>query len=155
MKILMVCLGNICRSPLAEGILQHEADARGLGWQVDSAGTGGWHVGEMPDSRSVEVARRNGVDISKQRGRQLKAKDLDDFDLILAMDAQNYQDISRLATTAEQREKIKLMTSFAYPHKNKAVPDPYYGKMKNFEEVYNLLQISCEKLIEFYLQKTL
>lgn len=154
MKILMVCLGNICRSPLAEGILQHEVVARGLGWQVDSAGTGGWHVGEAPDYRSIVVAQRNGVDISKQRGRQLKAKDLDDFDLILAMDAQNYQDISRLAITTEQRQKIKLMTSFAYPDKNKAVPDPYYGKMKNFEDVYHLLQFSCEKLIEFYTSQT-
>lgn len=153
MKILMVCLGNICRSPLAEGILQQEADARGLGWQVDSAGTGSWHIGDAPDSRSIEVAHRNGVDISKQRARQLQAKDLDDFDLILAMDAQNYQDISRIATTAEQREKIKLITSFAYPNKNKAVPDPYYGKMKNFEEVFDLLQFSCEKLIAFYTTK--
>lgn len=146
----MVCLGNICRSPLAEGILQQEAAARGLTWHVDSAGTGSWHAGNPPHPRSVEVAQKQGINISQQRARQLLATDLDDFDLILTMDAQNYQDTLRLSTTEEQRQKIKLMTAFAFPNQNKAVPDPYYGTIKNYEEVFSLLKISCQKLIEFY-----
>lgn len=143
----MVCLGNICRSPLAEGILQHKITQHGLGWQVDSAGTGNWHVGEQPDHRSVATARKHGIDISRQRARQLKPHDLDRFDLVLAMDSQNYRDILRLATTKEQEEKVQLIMNFVTPGRNQAVPDPYWDD-NGFELVYGMLDEACGRVVE-------
>lgn len=148
MKILMVCLGNICRSPLAEGILKHKIAAHELDWQVDSAGTGGWHVGELPDSRSIAEARKNGIDITDQRSQKITATDLDEYDLILAMDASNYQDIKRLATTDEQRRKVKMIMNFANPDRNESVPDPYYND--GFPRVYRMLDEACEAIVEKY-----
>jgi len=145
MKILMVCLGNICRSPLAEGILKQKVKKKELTWQIDSAGTSGWHIGELPDSRSISTAKQHGIDISDQRSRQLKASDLQEFDLILAMDTSNYNDILRLANK-EQRDKVKMILNFAYPGENRAVPDPYYND--GFEQVYQLLDIACDQLIQ-------
>jgi len=145
MKILMVCLGNICRSPLAEGILKQKVKKKELTWQIDSAGTSGWHIGELPDSRSISTAKQHGIDISDQRSRQLKASDLQEFDLILAMDTSNYNDILRLANK-EQRDKVKMILNFAYPGENRAVPDPYYND--GFEQVYQLLDTACDQLIQ-------
>ena len=147
MKILVVCLGNICRSPLAEGLLQRAADARDLPWTVDSAGTGDYHVGEAPDPRSVAVAARHGLDISQQRARQLTAADLDRYDLLLAMDAQNYQHIRRLATTDEQRDKVKLILNYTQPGRNAGVPDPYWDD-DGFLGVYRLLEEACAAVCE-------
>jgi len=149
MKILMVCLGNICRSPLAEGILQHKITQHGLAWQVDSAGTGSWHVGDLPDARSIATARRHGIDISGQRARQLKPHDLDRFDLVLAMDSQNYRDILRLATTKEQEEKVQLIMNFVTPDRNQAVPDPYWDD-NGFEKVFGMLEEACGRVVERY-----
>ncbi|MCU0346272.1 MAG: low molecular weight phosphotyrosine protein phosphatase [Saprospiraceae bacterium] len=146
MKILMVCLGNICRSPLAEGILQHKIEQHGLDWQVDSAGTGAWHTGQQPDSRSIATARKYSIDISRQRARQLKPHDLDRFDLVLAMDSQNYRDILHLATTKEQQEKVKLIMNYVTPGRNQAVPDPYWDD-NGFEQVYSMLEQACDQLI--------
>ncbi|MEO6151437.1 MAG: low molecular weight protein-tyrosine-phosphatase [Mucilaginibacter sp.] len=119
MKILMVCLGNICRSPLAEGIMQHLADKHGLNWTVDSAGTGGWHVGNSPDRRSTRTALKRGVDISKQSCRQFKTNDFDEFDLILVMDKSNLKDVLSKTRNPQDAQKVKLLLN------NAEVPDPY------------------------------
>lgn len=146
MKILMVCLGNICRSPLAEGILKAKIEKKGLDWQVDSAGTGSWHVGELPDSRSIAIARQYGIDISYQRARQLKADDLQRFDLIFAMDTQNYRDILRFANNETERAKIHLIMHMIQPNSNQSVPDPYWDD-DGFEAVFLMLDEACEEII--------
>jgi protein-tyrosine phosphatase len=143
----MVCLGNICRSPLAEGVMRHKIKAHNLDWEVDSAGTGGWHAGELPDKRSIEVARKHGIDLTDQRARKLLASDLKEFDLIFAMDAQNQRDILRLAKTDEQRQKVHLILNIPHPNSQKEVPDPYYGGLNGFEEVYEMLDEACEAVI--------
>lgn len=148
MKILMVCLGNICRSPLAEGILKSKIDKEQLNWEVDSAGTSSWHIGELPDLRSIETAKTHGIDISDQRARQLKKSDIKTFDLILAMDSSNYSNILRFCTSDEDREKVKLMLNFSFPGRNMPVPDPYYDG--GFEKVFNLLDDASKEIIESY-----
>jgi len=147
MKILMVCLGNICRSPLAEGIMQNKINQNNLDWEVDSSGTGAWHSGELPDPRSIKVAKKNNIDITNQRGRQFKQQDLDDFDLILTMDASNFQNVKRLATSKAQEDKIHLIMNFANPGMNQIVPDPYYGD-DGFENVYEMLDEACECIVK-------
>lgn len=149
MKILMVCLGNICRSPLAEGILKQKIRAEGMDWTVDSAGTGRWHVGEKPDPRSIAVAKKNGLDITDQRGRQLKADDLEEYDLIFAMDSSNYQNIMALATNEEQKEKVEMIMNMVKPNYNINVPDPYWGD-DGFDNVYAMLEEASEAIIERY-----
>ncbi len=150
MKILMVCLGNICRSPLAEGILRYKIKARGLDWEVDSAGTGSWHVGDSPDPRSIEVAQAHGIDIRQQRARQFRAADLANFDLILAMDSSNYQHICRQAASPAEAGKVHMILNFVEPDGNSNVPDPYYGGDDGFEHVFQLLDQACDSLIEQY-----
>ena len=147
MKILMVCLGNICRSPLAEGIMQNKIAQRGLEWSVDSAGTGAWHVGENPDQRSIEVANKYGVDITNQRSRQLSTSDLQEFDLIFAMDSSNYQNILKMASSAEEEQKVEMIMNVVKPGFNQNVPDPYYDN-DGFELVFKMLDEACEKVIE-------
>ena len=144
----MVCLGNICRSPLAEGILKEKALKAGLNWDIDSAGTQGWHSGNGPDDRSVKIAKENGIDISSQRSRQFSAKDFDDFDLILAMDASNYQNILKLSNDDNDHKKVKLILNYTYPNENRQVPDPYYNN--GFNIVYEMLDKSCDKIVELY-----
>lgn len=144
----MICLGNICRSPLAEGILKDKIAKNNLDWIVDSAGTGGWHVGEKPDSRSIAVARKHNIDLTYQRARQFQAADLDAFDLILAMDKSNYRDVVKQAKTDEQREKVKLMLNFSRPYSDLEVPDPYYDN--SFDLVFDLLDTACEAVIKKY-----
>lgn len=145
MKILMVCLGNICRSPLAEGILKAKIGSKGLDWEVDSAGTSAWHIGDPPDPRSIEIARTNGIDISSQKARQFKYQDFETFDLILVMDSSNYNNIKSMAKTDSQVAKVKLILNFSQPGSNRKVPDPYYDD--NFEAVYHLLDMACEALL--------
>lgn len=147
MKILMVCLGNICRSPLAEGIMKHKLREHGLDWTVDSAGTGFWHVGEPPDPRSVSTARQHGLDISRQRARQIQLADLDDYDLILAMDSSNYQDILRLANGSRQETKVEMILNYVDPGSNRNVPDPYWND-DGFDRVFHMLDEACERVIE-------
>lgn len=144
----MVCLGNICRSPLAEGILLSKIKEAGLGWSVDSAGTSGWHKGDLPHKGSIKIAKENGIDITSQRSREFIASDFDHFDLILAMDSNNYQDILQLATDQSQKDKVKLMLNFAHPGSNMGVPDPYYTG--DFQEVYDLLELGCTNLLKAY-----
>jgi protein-tyrosine phosphatase len=149
MKILMVCLGNICRSPLAEGILRAKIEAEGLSWEVDSVGIGAWHMGEAPDRRSIAIARRHGIDISSQRARRLQAADLEAFDLIFAMDEQNYQDILRLDGKRRYRHKVSLLMSLAHPDKKVSIPDPYWND-DGFEKVFQMIEQACEALVRRY-----
>ena len=146
MRILAVCLGNICRSPLAHGILRRESERRGLGWTIDSAGTGAYHVGEGPDPRSVAEARRRGIDISGQRARQLVPEDFARFDHILVMDASNYQNARRLARTDEERDKVELIMNYAEPGRNGQVPDPYWDD-DGFAGVYAMLARAVEGFV--------
>ncbi len=145
----MVCLGNICRSPLAQGILEDKIKKHGFNWQVDSAGTGGWHSGELPDRRSIQVAKKYGIDLSSQRARKLNGYDLENFDLIFAMDKSNLQDIQKLAQNQEELKKIKLILNESHPNENLIVPDPYYND-NGFEEVYQLLDEACTTIIQNY-----
>lgn len=149
MKILMVCLGNICRSPLAEGILKRKIKEKGLDWTVDSAGTGSWHVGDLPDPRSVSTARKNGINITDQRARQFRASDFDEFDLILTMDRHNYRDVLRFATKETQQAKVQMIMDFINPGKNMDVPDPYWDD-EGFDKVFQMLEEACEAVIERY-----
>lgn len=147
MKVLMVCLGNICRSPLAQGILEHKVKEAGLDWQVDSAGTGGWHAGEAPDIRSQEVARKHGINISRQAARKIRSIDIDDFDLIYCMDSSNYKDVIEMCHNEEEEAKVKLIMNEAEPGGNINVPDPYYGGADGFENVYQMLDRACDAII--------
>ena len=146
MNILMVCLGNICRSPLAEGIMKHKAGQAGLDWFVDSAGTGFWHVGELPDPRSIATARQYGIDLTDQRARQFRAADFERFDRIFVMDTQNLRDVLRLAGRDEHRTKVELILDQTHPGQNRSVPDPYYDD-DGFEEVFQMLDRACEQFI--------
>lgn len=147
MRVLMVCLGNICRSPLAEGILKHKVRETGLDWAVDSAGTGSWHSGELPDRRSILVARKYGIDITDQRARQFQAADFERFDLILVMDTQNRRDVLRQAQQEGHRSKVQLILDYLYPGQDRNVPDPYYDD-DGFEAVFRMLDAACDKLLE-------
>ncbi len=146
MRVLMVCLGNICRSPLAEGILRAKVETRGLDWKIDSAGTGDWHIGEGPDPRSIDTARKNGIDISGQRARQFRKADLREFDLILAMDQENYRNVIRMAESEEERKKVEMIMNFVQPGQNESVPDPYWND-DGFDRVYAMLEEACERLV--------
>lgn len=148
-QVLMVCLGNICRSPLAEGILQSKVDATKI--RVDSAGTAAYHVGELPDNRSIEVARKHGIDLSGQRARKFTRKDFDIFDVIYAMDLSNYNSILDFARNEAYQKKVHLILNEVYPKANREVPDPYYGGLEGFEQVFQLLEEACI-LIEQKLQ---
>ena len=147
----MVCLGNICRSPLAEGVLQTRINELNLDWTVDSAGTSGFHNGEMPDGRSVEVALNHGIDIRKQKSRILTSKDFDVYDHILVMDSENYKQAINLANSDHQRKKVSLLMNYAYPNENRAVPDPYYGG--GFEFVFEMIEKGVDKFIENHINK--
>lgn len=140
----MVCLGNICRSPLAEGILKSKIDASKV--FVDSAGTGDWHVGDEPDKRSIAVGKKYNVDIKDQRGRQFSAKDFEDFDLIYVMDNSNKENVLSLAENDVQKEKVKLILDEIFPGENVDVPDPYFGGNSGFENVFKMLDEACEKI---------
>ena len=147
MRILFVCLGNICRSPMAEGVFRAVARERGLDVDIDSAGTSAWHVGEAPDPRAQAAAAANGVDISALRGRQAKAADMEDFDLILAMDEENLRDLQRLAGP-RNAGKVKLFLDYAPDGWEREVPDPYYGGEAGFAHVLNLLRAAAEGLAD-------
>jgi protein-tyrosine phosphatase len=145
-KILMVCLGNICRSPLAEGILKSKVDSGKI--HVESAGTGDWHIGQLPDKRSIKVAREHGLDITDQRGRQFNRSDFDRFDMIFVMDNSNYEDVLSLARNEEDKKKVFLILNEIFPDENLDVPDPYTGGESGFKQVYDMLDQATEKIVE-------
>lgn len=144
----MVCLGNICRSPMAEGILRKKAEEKGKNIFIDSAGTSNYHVGEHPDERATAKAKKYQVDISKLRGRQFSKDDFEKFDLILAMDTNNYSDIISKASNESEKQKVKMILNYSHPGKNLSVPDPYYGGDAGFEEVFSLLSEACDQILE-------
>lgn len=144
-KILMVCLGNICRSPLAEGILKSKV---GNDIIVDSAGTAAYHVGELPDERSIGVAYINNIDISDQRAREVKISDFDEYDCIYAMDKENYNNLRFMAKTDVHKKKIKMLMNELLPNENIDVPDPYYGGENGFNEIYVMIDKATDKIIE-------
>lgn len=151
MKILMVCLGNICRSPIAEGVLQKKAVAAGLNWFVDSAGTNGYHVGEHPHHLSQKVSLANGIDISKQISRQFIKEDFQQFDKIYAMANDVMSDIKHIAAEAFDEQKAKLFLNELYPGKNSDVKDPWYGNEDGYVEVFEQIEKACDAIIINYL----
>ena len=145
-KILMVCLGNICRSPLAEGLLASKLPKDKF--IVDSAGTGHWHVGKQPDQRSIDIAKKNGLDITYQKGRLFDVADFDSSDYIYVMDSNNYDDVVKLARTDDHRKKVKMILDELFPGEKVDVPDPYFGLQNGFDTVYNMLDQACENIAE-------
>lgn len=150
MRVLMVCLGNICRSPVAEGILRKKAHEKGLPIETDSAGTSAFHLGQPPDARMIVTAKKNGIDISDLRARQFLPIDFHRFDLIYAMDQANYDNIIRLASSDEDRKKVKLILNETQPGSNAEVPDPYYGGDQGFQHVIDLLTVAVDNAINRY-----
>lgn len=147
----MVCLGNICRSPLAEGIMKTKLPEN---FVVDSAGTISMHEGEHPDKRAIKTAANHNIDISKQRSRPITTKDFENFDKIYCMDVDVLADVVSKTKNEEQRQKISLFLEAAGDHKNTEVSDPYWGDMKDFEEVFQLLDKGCGKIAENLLLKS-
>lgn len=145
-KILMVCLGNICRSPLAEGILASKLPSENF--IVDSAGTGDWHLGKQPDKRSIAIAKSKGIDISCQKARQFTTQDFIEYDYIFAMDGSNYQNILTLAPNQKSKEKVTLILNELFENENADVPDPYFGLENGFEIVYEMLDEVCENIAD-------
>lgn len=145
-RVLMVCLGNICRSPMAEGILKHKAQSQGLSILVDSAGTSDWHRGEQPDGRAMEEMRNNGIDISDQASRPFSILDFTKFDYILVMDDSNKNNVLSVARNRTDTSKVHMILDFGNEIKGRPVPDPYYDD--GFGRVYDLLDYACEAFIE-------
>jgi protein-tyrosine phosphatase len=150
MKILMVCLGNICRSPLAQGILEHLIAKNNLDWMVDSAGTNGYHIGEPPHHLSTKVAKENNIDISKQRCRKFCKDDAQKFDRIYVMDTENYQAVEQILGKDFDESKVDFILNEVYPNQNIEVPDPWYGNIDGYYKVYDMLHKACELIIAKY-----
>jgi protein-tyrosine phosphatase len=149
MKILMVCLGNICRSPMAEGIMRHKIASGGLDWEVSSCGTGSWHVGEPPHPDGQRAMKRKGLDISHQRAKQFHGHFLEAYDLIFAMDSSNYNDIMKHAQSEAERQKVAMIMNMSRPGKNESIPDPYYNDAL-YDQVFDMLNEACDAIIEQY-----
>ncbi|MGB3237752.1 MAG: low molecular weight protein-tyrosine-phosphatase [Geitlerinemataceae cyanobacterium] len=154
-KLLFVCLGNICRSPSAENIMNHLIEEKGLGDRIvcDSAGTSSYHIGSSPDRRMGVAAQKRGIEL-KGKARQFDRKDFEHFDLILAMDRQNYRDILSLDTQGQYQDKVRLMCDFCTRHSLKEVPDPYYGGPEGFDRVIDLLMDACDGLLKYSIDRT-
>lgn len=152
-KILMVCLGNICRSPIAEGILFSKLPKDAF--IVASAGTGNWHVGQQPDLRSIAVSKKYGIDIANQKCQQFNTADFDTFDYIYVMDSSNYDEVIKLAKNENQKKKVTLILNELYPNENRNVPDPYFGSENGFELVYKMLEETCEIIAKKLIKKHL
>jgi protein-tyrosine phosphatase len=148
MKILMVCLGNICRSPLAEGILQDKALKAGLNWKIESAGTDTYHVGEAPHPLSQKVAREHGIDICSQRARRFVAEDFEKFDKIYALAEDVLYEIKRIARNKFDGSKIDLLMNELYPGKNMDVPDPWYGSEEGYHKAYQMIEAACDAIVK-------
>ena len=145
MKILMVCLGNICRSPIAHGILESKLPE---GWSVDSAGTSGWHEGERPDTRSILESKKNNIDIDHQRSRPVREQDFYDFDILFAMDSSNYTNLRNMAPEEGLKHKVRLIMNEVEPGQNIQVPDPYSGGQSGFEHVFGMLDEAIDAFLE-------
>lgn len=145
MTILMVCLGNICRSPLAQGILANKLNSEMF--MVDSAGTSNYHIGKLPDERSIAIAQKMGLDITNQRARQITAEDFNHFDLIYVMDKSNYINVVALTSDEKKKQKVKLILS-EINGEDMEVPDPYHGDEDSFKHVFDLLDIACENIAQ-------
>ncbi|WP_413999010.1 low molecular weight protein-tyrosine-phosphatase [Flavobacterium sp. W1B] len=150
-KILMVCLGNICRSPLAEGILSSKLPKDKF--RVDSAGTGSWHIGQSPDVRSIATAKKYDIDISNQRGKQFQKSDFETYDYIYVMDQSNYENVIELSENPDQKNKVKIILDELFPNENVDVPDPYFGLPNGFEIVYKMLDEVCDIIAEKLIEK--
>ncbi len=147
-SLLFVCLGNICRSPLAEGIFAHLAKQAGVDVHIDSAGTGSWHMGERPDKRAQAVARGHGVELPG-RARKVRASDMLDFDYVIAMDRSNFAHLAALRRSCHGSARLHLLREFdPEPGRDKDVPDPYYGGRSGFEECFGIVERSCRELLE-------
>lgn len=142
-RVLMVCLGNICRSPLAEGILRNKTKELNIEIRIDSAGISNYHIGEHPDKRTIENAKKHNVDVSKLKARQFSVDDFDNFDLIFVMDGSNYSDVISLARNEKDKKKVEMILNRVYPNSNMSVPDPYFGGEQGFENVFILLNNAC------------
>lgn len=154
MKILMVCLGNICRSPLAEGILKHKALQQGLHWEVGSAGTAGYHVGEPPHRLSIKVAKQNGIDISRQCCSRFIKEDIFYYDKIFVMDDENYAEVKRICGSSFNENKVDLLLNMIEHHANKNVPDPWYGNEDGYHTVFAMIDAACEMIVKTYANKS-
>jgi protein-tyrosine phosphatase len=150
MKLMMVCLGNICRSPLAEGILQHKAFTAGLNWSIESAGTNSYHTGEPPHPLSQKVAREHGIDISRQRARRFRPEDFTIYDRIYALAEDVREEMKRIAGKKYEDSKVELLMNELYPGKNMNVPDPWYGPESGYHQVYQLIDQACDAIILKY-----
>jgi len=150
MKILMVCLGNICRSPLAQGILEARAGEAGLNWEIDSAGTLHYHVDEPPHILSQKTAMKNGINISGQRCRQFVAADIENFDSIYVMDNNNYRDVQKICGDKWKEGKVERLLDVLYPGEKREVPDPFYGTENDFDDVFQLIDGACRKIVDNY-----
>lgn len=147
MKVLMVCLGNICRSSMAEGILRDKIKKTGVEMEVESASTSNYHIGDPPDQRAIEVMKRKGHDISDLRGRQFQVADFDRFDCIYTMDKENYKDVMAVARNEADKSKVNLLMNVTHPGENMVVTDPYFGDEEGFEKVYDQLDTVTDALI--------
>lgn len=150
MRILMVCLGNICRSPIAEGVLRHKAKQKGLNWTVASAGMQHYHVGEPPHKFSQKVSAKNGVDISMQRAKKFSATAFEQYDKIYAMSDDVYEEIKKVAGSAVDMNKLELFLNELHPGSNASVPDPWYGPEIGYHAVYDMISKTCDAIIEKY-----
>ena len=155
MKILMVCLGNICRSPMAEGVLQKKLEENNIDAQVDSCGFEAYHLGEHPHSMAIKTANNHGINISEQRQRLFKEEDFDDFDRIYVMDNGNYRDVKRKARSEEDMQKVDYLRNVVHPNSNKHVPDPWGGTMEDYEYAFQLIDEACEGIIKRIQYKTI
>lgn len=151
----MVCLGNICRSPLAEGILQDKAFRAGLNWSVDSAGTNRFHTGEHPHPLSQKVARQHGIDISQQRARTITPEDFEVFDKIYALAEDVLEDMKHVVRKKFDPSKVELLMNELYPGENRDVPDPYYGPEAGYQAVFKMIDEACDMIIKNHKQEKL
>lgn len=148
MRALMICLGNICRSPMAEGIVRSKAQERGVQIELDSCGTSGFHDGEMADPRSISTLQKKGIDITDLRSRKFRLSDFDEFDELFVMDQSNFDNIIALARNKEDELKVKLFLNEAFPNEDRQVPDPYYGGDQGFENVYDMLCKASDNFLD-------
>ncbi len=150
MRILMVCLGNICRSPIAEGVMRHKVKQHGLDWDVASAGTESYHIGEEPHRFSQKICMAHGIDISMQRAKKFVATDFAEYDKIYAMAGDVYAEIKRIGGLGADMNKVEYFLNELHPGKNESVPDPYYGDESGYKVVYEMIEKTCTAIVENY-----